>query len=138
MAYSKEFQDYYDYIKEITNGVFSVCAPHRDLFQVKDCEWPVVYDLLHKLSYDSAEVDIKVKCEDFAEVEAPSAYEIIATAIERGYITMKASLRTDDTIGLTCFLEWDYGDSDGYGMDVKSLWAVIDKDGKFVSPFHVG
>ena len=138
MAYSKEFQEYYDYIKEITNGVFSVCAPHRDLFQVKDCEWPVVYDLLHKLCYDSAEVDIKVKCEDFAEVEAPSAYEIIANAIERGYITMKANLRTDDTVGLTCFLEWDYGDSDGYGMDVKSLWAVIDKDGKFVSPFHVG
>ena len=51
---------------------------------------------------------------------------------------MQTSLRTDSTIGLTCFLEWDYGDSDGYGMDVKSLWAVIDKDGKFVSPFHVG
>lgn len=27
-----------DYINEITNGVFSICAPHRDLFQVKDCE----------------------------------------------------------------------------------------------------
>ena len=26
-----------DYINEITDGVFSVCAPHRDLFQVKDC-----------------------------------------------------------------------------------------------------
>lgn len=81
MAYSKEFQDYYDYIKEITNGVFSVCAPHRDLFQVKDCEWPVVYDLLHKLNYDSAEVDIKVKREDFAEVEVPTTYDVIAKAM---------------------------------------------------------
>jgi len=126
----------YDYIKEITNGVFSFSAPYRDIFQVKDCEWSVVYDLLHKLSYDSAEIDIKVKYEDFSEIEAPSTYEDIAKAIERGYIMMKASLRTDGTIGLTCFLEWDYGD--GYGMDVKSLWAVIDKEGKFVRPFHVG
>lgn len=138
MAYSKEFQDYYEYIKEFTNGVFSVCAPHRDLFQVKDCEWSVIYDLLHKLSYDSAEVNIKVKYEDFSEVEAPSTYDVIEKALERGYITMKTDLRTDGTIGLTCFLEWDYGDSDGYGMDVKCLWAVIDKDGKFVRPFHVG
>jgi hypothetical protein len=85
MAYSKEFQDYYDYIKEITNGVFSVCAPHRDLFQVKDCEWSVVYDMLHKLSYDSAEVDIKVKREDFAEVEGPTTYDVIAKAIEESW-----------------------------------------------------
>ena len=76
--------------------------------------------------------------EDFAEVEALSAYKVITKTHERGYITMKASLRANDAISLTCFLEWDYGNSDGYGMDVKSLWAVIDIDGKFVRPFHVG
>ena len=138
MAYSKEFQEYYDSINEITNGVFSVSAPHRDIFQAKECEWSTVYDLLHKLSYNSAEVRVKVKYEDFSQVEAPSIYEDIREALKRGYIMMNASVRKDGTIGLTCFLEWDYGDSDGYGMDVKSLWAVIDKDGHFVRPFHVG
>ena len=69
MAYIKEFQDYCDYIEEITNGVFSVSAPHHNLIQVKDYEWPVVYDLLHKLSYDSAEIDIKIKYEDFWQLK---------------------------------------------------------------------
>ena len=80
-----------------------------------------------------------VESRDGAEGKRPQLSDLRESgAIERGYITMKASLRTDDAIGLTCFLEWDYGDSDGYGMDVKSLWAVIDKDGKLDRPFHVG
>ena len=52
---------------------------------MKDCEWSVVYDMLHKLSYDSAEVDIEVKREDFAEVEVPTTYDVIAKAIEESW-----------------------------------------------------
>ena len=41
--------------------------------------------MLHKLSYDSAEVDIEVKREDFAEVEVPTTYDVIAKAIEESW-----------------------------------------------------
>ena len=110
------------------NGVIANWMRNRNTI-----EFLGIWETIHNPSFNPLEF------EGFRKEAGLNAFTLSPTRwIEATNAIGIISLRTDDTIGLTCFLEWDYGDSDGYGMDVKSLWAVIDKDGKFVRPFHVG
>ena len=126
-------------IEEMTGGLFySSGTGGHWVTQCKDAEWKVIYDWVQKLAHYpyTVEVRVPVKREDFRLISGK--YDLIEHAIERGYLSMDAHTRLDDAIDLMTNLEWDYGDADGFGMEVTNLWATIDRDGNFVKPFHAG
>ena len=122
-----------DTMNELSDGILSCFGQGHHLIQETDCEWDVLYGFLSKLLYDSAKIKVYVKPEDFANIT--DSYSKIEEAKKRGWIRLDAYHSQDGTIKLIGYLEADYGDSDGFGMEVTNLYAVLNEKGDFVVPF---
>lgn len=122
----------------LSNDVFTCYGKGHHLYQEKECEWGMIYQLLTEIKGVDATIRLKVAKEDFEGIAAEYRnYQIVKEAIANGWISIMASLMTDKSIQLYCFLDWDIGDSENFGRWTINLMAFLDKTGKFIKPFFV-
>ena len=61
---------------------------------------------------------------------------LVEKAKAEGWIRLDARSNKKGNIALLGYMDVDYGDSDGFGMDVTNLYAELDKDGNYAVAFR--
>jgi len=56
----------------------------------------------------------------------------------KGYLAVSASLDKEGNVRLSCCIERDYGDEDGFGVEPDVyLCGTVGEDGRFIKPLYV-
>lgn len=102
-----------------------------------DGTWEAVYQKVKAKKGRPVEIKLALTDDLLSNVSYQN-YDGIVKAKKWGYLPISASLDKEENVRLSCCIEKDYGDEDGFGVEPDVyLSGIVGADGYFIKPLHV-
>lgn len=99
--------------------------------------WESVYQKVKAKKGRPVEIKLELT-DDLLNHVSRQNYDGIVKAKSKGYLAVSASLDKEGNVRLSCCIERDYGDEDGFGVEPDVyLCGTVGEDGCFIKPLYV-